>query len=74
MRETLNLKPSPAEKARWREAAAAAGLALHAWARRALNETAGLEEALRREQERADAAYTRRRQELDRVAFAESEP
>jgi hypothetical protein len=71
MRETLNLKPSSAEKASWAEEAAAAGMSLHAWARRALNEAAMLDRTLRREQERAEAEHAHRREELNRVAFAE---
>jgi hypothetical protein len=69
MRPTINVRPSEAEKARWREAAAAAGESLHAWVRRAANEAAALEEAIRRERERAEAEHAHRQEELNRIAF-----
>lgn len=46
------LRASEEERAKWQRSAEAQGISFNAWARRALNEQAALEAALRRQEER----------------------
>lgn len=64
-RATVNLRPYEDEISRWREAAALAGLSLHGWCKRVVNESAAAEIALARE----SARRVDERERLRRIAF-----